>query len=208
MRRVLWVTAGEAIPALPTDTALVWHGRLDDPGASAVIAQAALTPDDRAELARRPQAEWRAARRRLTRALLARLALAHPDTIGLKRSPFGAVRVVTPAGWWISVAGQGGLCAVAVSKGPVGVDIEPLDQPELPDDLFTAQELGADGSRLARWTAKEAHAKRFGRADIADPRLIQTAFFGEGLIARSADGASRCFVHRSDAAIVAVALPA
>lgn len=206
MTQVMWVAAGGAIPALPADTALVWHGRLD--AASPLVARAALTTDDLADLAHRPHAEWGAARRRISRALLAAVAEVHPDGIILSRSCFGALGVISPAGWYISMAGQHGWCAIALARVPVGVDIEPLDQCAPPADLFSARELREGGDRLARWTLKEAHAKRFGRADIAEPQAIETDLSGEPPIATSAGGASHCFLHRAGGAIVAVALPA
>ncbi|WEK44787.1 MAG: 4'-phosphopantetheinyl transferase superfamily protein [Candidatus Sphingomonas colombiensis] len=208
MMRIQWVTAGEVVPPLARDAAFVWYGRLDDAGA--LLKRAALTSDDLADLAdlaARPQAAWRAERRRATRALLATLVGVHPDTIVLARSPFGALEVLAPAGWWLSVAGQGAHCAIALARVPIGVDIEPLGQPVLPDDLFTPRELRAGGDRLLRWTAKEAHAKRFARADAADPRAIEIDLSGEVIRASSGDGVSRCVSRRAGGAIITVALP-
>lgn len=204
--RIEWVTGDAAIPPLAPDGVCVWHGPLDD--ARALLTRAALTAGDLADLARRPRAAWRAERRRATRALLAALARVHPDTIVLARSRFGALAVVAPAGWWLSVAGQGAHCAIALARMPIGVDIEPLDQPALPDDLFTPRELRDGGDRLLRWTAKEAHAKRFARADAADPRAIETDLSGEVIRASSGDGASRCVSRRAGGSIITVALPA
>lgn len=206
MTGILWIAAGEAIPtALSAGAALVWHGRLHTPGAAALIARAALTPDDLADLAARPQAEWRAARRRVARALIAALAGVHPDAVIFARSPFGVPLVVSPDGWRMSIGGQDVRCAIAIAHGPVGVDVEPLDQPPLPDDLFTARELRTGGDRLLRWTVKEAHAKCFGRADAADPRAIETELLADSAVAVSADGRTRCFSRSDDGAVVTIA---
>mgnify|MGYP001029462226 CR=1 FL=1 len=207
MTKILWIPAGADVPAFAADTLLVWHGRLDAPGAVALASRAALMPDDLADLASRAGTSWHAARRKVVRALVATWAGLHPDTIVLRRSPFGAVKVAAPDGWGLSVAGRGRQCAIAIARGSVGVDIEPVDQPPLPDDLFTARERHAGGDRLLRWTMKEAHAKCFGRADAADPCAIETVLRVGVACAVSTDGYTWCFSHRCGSAVVTVACP-
>lgn len=183
-----------ALEAMPPGEAL-WLVRLDDPAVQAVARRAPLREEDLRDLARRPQAQMRALRRQLAKALLAHVAQSHPDASMLERTEMGAPVVLAPQGWHLSVAGRWPHALIGVSRGPIGVDVEPLDAPPPPDDALTARErreAATDHERLRRWVAKEAHAKLLGIASRIDPEGIDTRAQGDLLQVRSAQGQTLC----------------
>lgn len=193
----------------PGDEPFAWLTRLDDPAVTALMTQVPLHEADLRDLAGRPKAGMRAMRRRLTRLLIARLAGVHPDAVVIDRTPAGALRVVAPAGWFVSVAGRWPLCLVGVSRAPVGVDVEPFDADPPPDDALTPDELAeaAPAERVVRWVAKEAHAKLFGVAAQIEAAAIATAATLDGATATSAYGRSVCSITRAESFVAVVATP-
>jgi phosphopantetheinyl transferase len=188
---------------------------LDSDLASSLIARAPLTPDDFADFARRGDADMRLARRRLAKALLAWAGGVHPRDVRIGRSPLGAPVVEAPAGWHLSVSGQGRLCLIGLACTAIGVDIEPRTAPPPPLDLLTLQErsrveslppAAATQVALTIWVAKEAHAKRIGVASRIEPAEIETEATALGLTARSGGHVSHCWIGEGEATLAAVAL--
>lgn len=184
-----------ALEDLPTlgDAPLVWLLRLDDPVVSTLARGGALRESDLRDLAGRPQAAMRGLRRQLTRLLLARLAGCHPDCVALRRGAAGEPLVEAPEGWHLSVAGRWPHALIGVARQPLGVDIEPEDALPPPDDALTPEEREAltgapDAALVARWAAKEAHAKALGIASNIEGGEIQTWQEGALWRAHSAGG--------------------
>ncbi|WP_206240752.1 4'-phosphopantetheinyl transferase superfamily protein [Novosphingobium terrae] len=190
---------------------LVWLMRLDDPATAALAGGAALRENDLRDLAGRSQAAMRGLRRQLTRLLLARLAGCHPDSIALRRGPAGEVLVDTPEGWHISVAGRWPHAVIGVARQPLGVDLEPEDAPPPPEDALTPGERNEltkapDAALVARWTAKEAHAKALGIASRIEGGDIHTWQDGLLLRARSSEGETIGQLRHQGGLICAVAV--
>lgn len=194
----------------------MWSVRLDSEAAARALAPAPHTDRDLAEFAPAPDPGNRLLRRRLTRALLARIADVAPASILFGRTAQGAPSMLSPKGWYLSVGGQAPLCLIGVAREPVGVDVEPLDDAPPLWDMLTFAE--ADSLRLLptsarplewlrRWTAKEAHAKRLGYASGADPAGIETRPVGFGQMrARSAEGDSLCRIRENGGRVETIAL--
>ncbi|AXJ95041.1 MULTISPECIES: 4'-phosphopantetheinyl transferase superfamily protein [unclassified Sphingomonas] len=203
----VWATG--ALAGVPRgDGALVWRVRLDDPQTMVDAGRATLSAEDLADLATRPDATMRGMRRRLARALLAQLSGVHPDRVSFGRSSAGAPVVIAPAGWRVSVAGRWPHALIGVARGPIGVDIEPAGAAPPPRDAFTTAERAVmrDDEALARWVAKEAHAKCLGIASRIAAEAIETRLDGAGFTASSADGASRGWFASFEDSVAAVAL--
>ncbi|WP_068082496.1 4'-phosphopantetheinyl transferase family protein [Novosphingobium rosa] len=193
------------------DAPQMWLLRLDDPAVAALAGGAALRESDLRDLAGRPQAAMRGLRRQLTRLLLARLAGCHPDTITLRRGDAGEPLVDAPQGWHISVAGRWPHAVIGVARQALGVDIEPEDALPPPEDALTAGERrdlagASDAALVARWTAKEAHAKALGIASRIEGGDIHTWQDGPLLRARSLAGETVGHLHHRDGLICAVAV--
>jgi phosphopantetheinyl transferase len=200
----------EDLPKLG-DAPLIWLVRLDDPAVAALARGAALRESDLRDLAGRPQAAMRGLRRQLTRLLLARLAGCHPDRVALRRGAAGEPLVEAPEGWHLSVAGRWPHALIGVARQPLGVDIEPEDALPPPEDALTPEEraalAGAPGAALvARWAAKEAHAKALGIASRIEGGEIHTWQDGALWRARSAGGETVGQLHHQDGLICAVAV--
>jgi phosphopantetheinyl transferase len=195
---------------------MVWSVRLDSEAAAAALAASRHTDRDLADFAAAPDAGNRLLRRRLTRALLGHLTRVAASDILFGRTSEGAVSVLSPKGWHLSVAGRAPLCLIGVSPAAIGVDVEPFDDsPPLWDMLTEAEGAAIErlpaGDRphewLRRWAAKEAHAKRFGCARRADPALIETQRVGaDRLEVISNEGVSDCRLRVVAGRIEAVAL--
>ena len=79
-----------------------------------------------------------------------------------------------------SLAHSGDYCALAVGEGKVGIDIERMEEANLPalEMAVGTNELAwvREGDRLQRlytlWTRKEALAKAIGTGNFCDPREI------------------------------------
>lgn len=103
--------------------------------------------------------------RALLRLALARRQGGDPRAFRLVREPRGGV---STAGVYVSVSHTDGLCAVALSDTPVGVDVErpvALDTIPVADRRFHPDEAAAvraGASFWAIWTAKEAYTKALG----------------------------------------------
>ena len=106
------------------------------------------TPDDLADaaLAKREGGGPRLLRRRMLRALVARVFDLHPETVRFTREPTGAPGLAGLDAY-ISTSGCAGWSAVALSPDPVGLDIE----------------AGPPHAALHRWTLLEATQKTRGR---------------------------------------------
>lgn len=208
--RAIWLIGGmAALPKLGR-APLLWQTRLDDPAVAALACRASLDAADLRDLARLPQSAMRATRRKLTKFLLSGLAGLHPQQVLLDRSETGAIKVATPAGWHVSLAGQWPFCLIGVSHRPLGVDIEPRDVAAPPDSAFTSREYAelsnaSDSERLKRWLMKEAHAKLYGNAAQVAPDSIETFMDGDRATARSTSGWSEIAFHHGDQVVCAVA---
>ena len=198
--------------------AIAWSVRLDSEAAAAALSRAAHTDRDLADFAAAPDAGKRLLRRRLTRALVARLTGVAPDAILFGRTPEGAPSLLSPKGWHVSVAGKAPLCLIGLAPEPIGVDVEAEDGAPPAWDMLAPSEgsalafLSADlQSRewLRRWSAKEAHAKRLGFARRAEPTAIRTRAVDYDLLACSSrEGESACYTRLLGGRIEAVALGA
>jgi 4'-phosphopantetheinyl transferase len=140
------------------------------------------------------------ARRSATRAVLAHVLGTLPSEVGIERncpscgSHDHGRPSVQGAPVEFSVSASGGLAVVAVSTGPVGVDLEVQrttgrDSPVTPWGALTATErnrleaLGTDGRTLGLlrlWTAKEALLKASGRSLADNPSTIEMSDLIEG----------------------------
>lgn len=180
----------------PGGRPLAWYLRLDRPEAERYARAASLTLPEIAAFAHVGDALFRIMRRRLAKVLVAKVSGCHPDEVSIGRSATGALRLESPHGWFLSLAGQVPHALIAVGRNPLGVDVEPAEA-DVPEDSFSPGDratLGLLGSPLvAGWVAKEAHGKACGQARVLDPRAIELSWGESGLLARS-DGA-RSIVH-------------
>ena len=183
---------------------LAWWVRLDDEQSRRDASRAILSAPEVAAFARVGDAPWRITRRLLAKALISHVARCHPDDVQIERDAFGALRVVAPAGWHLSLAGQPPHALMGLHHAPIGVDIEPETAAPPPDDAFSTDELAAldmlwpgnaDRAALIGWVAKEAHAKASGRARQLAPRDVVLGNHAGALVAKS--GATRTPVHIS-----------
>lgn len=209
----VWL-GGAAHLQLPTGggAPVAWYGSLEDPASTDMLSQAAARPEDLLDFANRPGAELRILRRRLTRLLLSRLAGVHPGDIRFRRTDLGAVEIVEPAGWYVSVAGRAAQLLVGAGRVPIGVDLEILVDEPLPLDLLSDAErkhlaTASDKEWTMCWAAKEAHCKRLGIASEADPALV-TALPDSGDAWKVLTGSveSLCHFHWIGDTALAVAL--
>jgi phosphopantetheinyl transferase len=196
---------------------VAWSVRLDSEAAGAALAAVRHTDRDLADFAAAPDAGNRLLRRRLARALLAAVTDTEAEGILFGRTAEGAASVLSPTGWYLSVAGRAPLALIGVARDPIGVDVEPLDaSPPLWDMLAPGEAAELQGlprhaqapEWLRRWVAKEAHAKRLGYARSADPAAIATSRDGAEVAARSAQGVSRVFLREPGGRIEAGAVAA
>jgi 4'-phosphopantetheinyl transferase len=195
---------------------VVWSVRLDSDAAAAALALVPHQGLDLADFAAAPDAGHRLLRRRLTRALLGRTAGVPAEAILFGRAAAGAPSVLSPKGWYVSVAGRAPLCLIAVSRASVGVDVEPLDDAVPLLDMLTPKEAAwiaslpaAEQPRewLRYWCAKEAHAKRLGCARHADPAAIEICCVAGRIVAASGLATSRLALRHTGGRIEAVAMP-
>ena len=160
---------------------VAWYVRLDGDDAHRDAGRAVLSAQEKAAFARTGDAPWRIMRRLLAKALIARAAMCHPDDVRIERDALGALRLVKPIGWHLSLAGQPPQALIGLHRLAIGVDIEPGNAPPPLEDAFSAEDLvvlaklwpgNPDRARLIGWVAKEAHGKACGRARQLDPRDI------------------------------------
>jgi hypothetical protein len=194
---------------------VAWSVRLDSDAAAAALAATPHSDRDLADFAAAPDAGNRLLRRRLSRALVARLANVAPGAVLFGRTAEGAPSVLSPKGCHLSVAGRVPLCLICLAGEPVGADVESLDPaPPLWDMLACgeAAEIAAlaAGEQPREWlrrcAAKEAHAKRLRYARSADPAAILTRRDGATLSAQSPEGVSRVYLREPSGRIEAIAL--
>jgi phosphopantetheinyl transferase len=196
---------------------LTWRVRLDDEAARRDAARAVLSANEVAAFARASDAPWRMTRRLLAKALIARIARCHPDDVRIERDACGALRVIAPPGWHISLAGQAPHALIGLHRQPIGVDIEPIVGALPPDDVFSAEERAAldglwpespDRAALIGWVAKEAHGKASGRVRQLDPREIRLCSRDGSLVANSGNIGTRVHIAVEAGTISAVAVSA
>ena len=193
---------------------LAWRVCLDDETSRRDAGGAVLSAQETAAFARAADAPWRITRRLLAKALIAQVARCHPDDVRIERDAFGALRVVAPTGWHLSLAGQPPLALIGLHRRPIGVDIEPLDALPPPKDAFFADERAtldllwpdnADRAALIGWVAKEAHGKASGRARQLGPCEIRLCHRAGTLVATSGRVTTRVDLAIDTATIAAVA---
>ncbi|WP_295633352.1 4'-phosphopantetheinyl transferase superfamily protein [Novosphingobium sp.] len=194
---------------------LAWRVRLDDEQTQRDAGRAVLSAREVAAFAHMGDAPWRITRRLLAKALIAHVARCHPDHVLIERDAFGALGVVAPAGWHLSLAGQPPHALIGLDHAPIGVDIEPETAAPPPDDAFSADELAAldklwpgnaDRARLIGWVAKEAHAKASARARQLGPRDIELGTHVGVLVAQSCAMTTHVYVSIDSGTIAAVAI--
>ena len=155
------------------------------------------TPADLADLGRRVGADARRflARRALLRSLVAGHLETEPAKVLIRYGPEGAPEVCA-AGLALccSVAARGDWAAVALDRGRIGVDLEPVEDGLIPWAVFAPSERAAievlPAARrtedvLRRWTLKEAYLKAIGLGLRRDPAEIEID--GEPAAARIRD---------------------
>ena len=194
---------------------LAWRVRLEDAAVRRDAGRAVLSAREVAAFARAGDAPWRITRRLLAKALIAHAARCHPDDVQIERDASGALRVLAPAGWHLSLAGQPPYALIGLHCRTIGVDIEPWDAPTPPADAFFSDELemldtlwdhASDHARLAGWVAKEAHGKASGRARQLDPREIRLGRRRGALIATSGDFMSTIHIAMDAGTVAAIAV--
>lgn len=198
---------------------IAWSINIEEPAADQALATVPARTDDLADAARRSDGAISLIRRRLARALIAKLAKCHPDDVIISRSSEGASRVTNPKGWHLSISGQRQRCLIGVANVPIGVDMEMTAATDLAHDpvwdMMTFAEAGAlqkfpaAASRLEwlrRWSAKEAHAKLIGQPRRIDPRLIETTAHGSAMILCNFEGHSICWSRSTGHGLETVAI--
>lgn len=191
-----WLGAAELMQgAVPHDGAAVLLADVLDPRLSQV-RPLAPTPRDLQDAARPlagPRDHFLARRALLRRLVAARLAVS-PEDVVIGHDETGQPRIEAPApsGLHVSVSARGPLAALAVSPLPVGVDLEPLAEPQEPVwDVLHARERGGvenawrqraeDTPFLAIWTAKEAYLKALGLGLKREPSRLHVIYESEDL---------------------------
>ncbi len=198
---------------------LAWSVDLTGPAADLALSTAAPRADDLADAARRSDGAVSMARRRLARALIARLAVCHPDSVYLGRSAKGAPCVIFPQGWYLSLSGRNQRCLIGLARVPIGVDMELIGDSAVTGDpiwdMMTHAEARAlrslpasQGRRewLRRWAAKEAHAKLIGSPRRIDPACIETTPNGPDEILCEFEGRSICWNRTHDERVESMAI--
>jgi 4'-phosphopantetheinyl transferase len=152
----------------------------------------------------------RGKRASLAEALVSRLA---GGAVRLARSATGQPQVASPAGWYLGIAGRGGMCLIAAARQTIAVDRETVDGAPPLWDMLTPTEAqdvrgAADPSRawLRRWTIKEAHAKLIGDPRRIAAETIETRLIDEREATAHCEGVSHCWTRDRDGAIETVAL--
>ncbi|MGU3315121.1 4'-phosphopantetheinyl transferase family protein [Sphingomonas sp. M6A6_1c] len=176
---------------------------------------AALDWNGEAPVVWRAVADDAAARRDLTRALVARLARRRVEDVRLARTAAGAPRVAGPAGWYIGLSHRGTQCLIGAATRPIAVDRELVDDAPPLWDMLTEREgrdlrcldpLVQPRAWLRRWTIKEAHAKLVGEPRRIAPETIETEVIDPVHATARYEGVSRCWTRDDAEAIETVAL--
>ena len=190
---ITWLPAWPRTPAAPAP-AIAWAGWLADCRA-AHADDVGPTGQDRADALGRPTA-LRASflrRRALLRRFVATLTETTIDKVSVANDG-GRPIIIAPAGFTVSSAGRHGALAFALSRNPVGVDVEMVD--EVHDlawavlDREERRRLNAVADReerwrafLAVWAAKEAYLKAIGLGLARSPETIRVDFAPSGAVA-------------------------
>jgi 4'-phosphopantetheinyl transferase len=176
---------------------------------------AALDWNGEAPVVWRAAADDAAARRDLTRALVARLARRRVEDVRLARTAAGAPRVAGPPGWYIGLSHRGTQCLIGAATRPIAVDRELVDDAPPLWDMLTEREgrdlrcldpLVQPRAWLRRWTIKEAHAKLVGEPRRIAPETIETEVIDPVHATARYEGVSRCWTRDDAEAIETVAL--
>lgn len=126
-------------------------------------------------------------RRALLRTLVAMHLNVGPETVEIAHDGQGAPRVIAPSqGAYVSVSARGAHAALAVSRTPVGVDMELAGNPQEPlwNVLHPSERAGIetlwrethdDTLFLKTWIAREAYLKVLGTGFDRDPATIAVA---------------------------------
>ena len=215
----IWHDGGLAALPVSFFGPVAWSVDIEGMAADRALTTVQARADDLADAARRSNGAVSLVRRRLARALIARLADCHPDEVRISRSAEGAPIVTAPHGWHLSVSGHGRHCLIGLARVPIGVDMELTGDVDLLDDpiwdMMTFAEvdalriLSAAESRLEwvrRWTAKEAHAKLIGSTRRIDPACIETTPQGRDIILCNFEGRSLCWNRRTNQGLEAMAI--
>ncbi|WP_375393657.1 4'-phosphopantetheinyl transferase superfamily protein [uncultured Sphingomonas sp.] len=200
---------------MPEDRPVAWSVAADSPAAMSAPAGTPATRDDLTDAAQSHDGGGRLARRRLARALLARLANVPVAEVRLSRTALGALIVVSPPGWYVGQSGRGGDWLIGAARRPIAVDREPLDDAPPLRDMLSPSEIEAL-DRLApadrpldwlrRWTIKEAHAKLIGDPLRIRPETIETRLDTPVEATATFEGVSRCWTRTTATAIETVAM--
>lgn len=156
------------------------------------VAPLAPSPDDMREAATRRDAALFLIRRAALRRLVARVADVAPDSVVVARAlhnATGAPILAAPQGFHVSMSARGDGAALAVSRRPVGVDMELTGQAAAPawNVLAPSERAALEGlppsarprAFLELWTAKEAYLKALGLGLSREPGDIAADFGGE-----------------------------
>ena len=183
--------------------ALVWDGR------SPIAWSVAESGPSAAGL----PGDARAVRHGLASALIRKLA-SESIEVHLTRSSAGVPIVAAPEGWYLSLSSRGAHALIGVSRAPIAVDREVVDDHPPLWDMLTQTE--ADALRrlpalaqlpawLRRWTIKEAHAKLIGEPRRIRPEAIETIVTDPIHATAKFEGTSRCWSRSTTDAIETIA---
>ncbi|KQN05952.1 MULTISPECIES: 4'-phosphopantetheinyl transferase family protein [Sphingomonas] len=183
--------------------ALVWDGR------SPIAWSVAETGPYAAGL----PGDARAIRHCLASALIRKL-VSESVEVHVTRSPAGAPIVAAPEGWYLSLSSRGAHALIGVSRAPIAVDREVIDDHPPLWDMLTKTEadalrhlpaLARPQAWLRRWTIKEAHAKLIGEPRRIRPESIETVVTDPTHATAAFEGTSRCWSRSTTDAIETVA---
>lgn len=175
--------------ALPYPARMMWLSSPDDIAESLPAAWLVATPARPSTLTERS-----ALRRGVAARILPRQLGLPPEAIAIGHDERGRPLVAQPrgSGLHLSLATRAGMVAVALAHGPVGVDVEALDDAAAPPlgvlhPEETAWLSGQSPSQrplaFARlWSAKEAYVKALGTGFVRPPESFAVALSPEGRI--------------------------
>ncbi len=181
--RVRWINRLDEVFGGGLSTPIVWRLSVDQ--AERFTAGVPADVEDLADaaLAKRDGGAPRLLRRRLLKRLTAGAMGVSPHVVRLERQPGGSLRIVAPEPAFASAAGSGRQIIVAISRAPIGVDLERPEPPfPLPYDMLARGERLAllrrpaaeqDPAFLQLWTLKEAYAKAVERGLMLTPDRIR-----------------------------------
>ncbi|MGB6454533.1 MAG: 4'-phosphopantetheinyl transferase superfamily protein [Streptosporangiaceae bacterium] len=172
--------------AIGRDALHVWLIDLDAPGPAAAAALDATERDRAASLVRPQDGARFTARRAALRWVLARYLGGEPGDLEFRVGPHGQPRLAGDEVRF-SLTSSGGLALIAVSRSPVGVDLERIEPRPGIADLAAVRFAAREAASIAagccgpptlsfyrHWTAKEAYLKAvgLGLAGLRDAELV------------------------------------